>query len=80
MGEKIITTNIYRIQACDSIMCRQFYIGFTDFKLNNKRLADFTDYFSLDSFDEKKDKIILEYCLELEIKNLLNNIMLQLKH
>ena len=28
---KNITTNIYRIQACDSIMCGYFCIGFIDF-------------------------------------------------
>ena len=28
---KNIVTNIYRIQACNSIMCRYFCIGFIDF-------------------------------------------------
>ena len=28
--------NIYRIQACDSIMCRKFYIEFIDFMLKGK--------------------------------------------
>ena len=31
MGNKLITTNIYRIQAYDSIMCEYFYIEFIDF-------------------------------------------------
>ena len=31
IGNKDITTNIYRIKAYDSIMCGYFCIGFTDF-------------------------------------------------
>ena len=31
IGNKNITTNIYGIQAYDSIMCRYFCIGFIDF-------------------------------------------------
>ena len=31
IGNKNITTNIYIIQAYDSILCRNFYIGFIDF-------------------------------------------------
>ena len=31
MGNKLSTTNIYRIQAYDSIMCEYFYIEFIDF-------------------------------------------------
>ena len=34
IGNKNTTTNIYRIQAYDSIMCRYFCIGFIDFMLN----------------------------------------------
>ena len=30
------STNIYRIQAYDSIMCRHFFIGFIDFMLKGK--------------------------------------------
>ena len=31
IGNKNIMTNIYRMQACDSIMCGRFCIGFIDF-------------------------------------------------
>ena len=31
IGNKTITTNIYRIQAYHSIMCRYFCVGFIDF-------------------------------------------------
>ena len=35
---KNIKTNIFRIQACDSIMCGYFCIGFIDFMLAGKTL------------------------------------------
>ena len=36
IGNKNVITNIYRIQPFDSIMCRCFHIGFTDFMLKSK--------------------------------------------
>ena len=36
VGNKIITTNIYRMLAYDSIICGYFWVGFIDFML--KRL------------------------------------------
>ena len=36
-------TNIFRMQAYDSIMCRYFCIGFIDFLFKGKSLADFTN-------------------------------------
>ena len=36
IGNKNIKTNIFRIQAYDSIMCRYFCIGFIDFMLSGK--------------------------------------------
>ena len=42
IGNKNIKTNIFRIQAYDSIMCGCFCIGFIDFKLTGKTLTDFT--------------------------------------
>ena len=45
-----IVTNIFRIQAHDSIMCRYFYIGFIDFMLKGNSLTDFTNPFSPDNF------------------------------
>ena len=41
-GNKNIVTNIYRIQACDSLMFGYFYNWFTDFMLKGKSLVDYT--------------------------------------
>ena len=46
IGNKNIKTNIFRIQAYDSIMCKYFCIGFIDFMLVRKTLNDFTNFFS----------------------------------
>ena len=40
-----ITTNIFRIQAYDSIMCGYFCIGFIDFMLAGKTLTEYTNLF-----------------------------------
>ena len=45
-NNKNITTNIFRIQAYDSIMCGYFCIGFIDFMLAGKTLTEFTNLFS----------------------------------
>ena len=55
-----ITTNIYRIQAHDSIMCGYFYIGFIDLLLKGKRFLEYTNLFSPNNY-EKNDKIMLKY-------------------
>ena len=47
---KNITTNIFRIQAYDSIMCGYFCIGFIDFMLAGKTLTEFTNLFSPNNF------------------------------
>ena len=47
---KNIKTNIFRIQAYDSIMCGYFCIGFINFMLKEKTLTDFTNLFSSDHF------------------------------
>ena len=49
-GNKNIKTNIFRIQAYDSIMCRYFGIGFIDFMLAGKTLTEFTNLFSPNNF------------------------------
>ena len=42
-----IKTNIFRIQAYDSIMCSQFCIGFFDYMLTGKKKVNrFTNLFS----------------------------------
>ena len=43
---KNILTNIYRIQAYDSIMCGYLCIGFINFMFNGKSLTDYTNLFS----------------------------------
>ena len=58
-NEKIIT-NIYRIQAYDSIMCGYFCIGFINFMFNGNSLTDYIGLFSPNDF-LKKDDIILKY-------------------
>ena len=60
INNKNIKTNIFRIQAYDSIMCRYFCIGFIDFMLAGKTLTEFTNLFSPNNF-KKNDDIILNY-------------------
>ena len=54
ISNKNIKTNIFRIQAYDSIMCGHFCIGFIDFMLDFmlaiKTLTDFTNLFSPNNF------------------------------
>ena len=50
IGNKNIKTNIFRIQAYDSIMCEYFCIGFIDFMLAGKTLTEFTNLFSPNNF------------------------------
>ena len=57
---KDIITNIFRIQANDSIMCGYFCIGFFDFMLAGKTLAEYTNLFSPNNF-KKNDDMILDY-------------------
>ena len=59
-NNKNITTNIFRIQAYDSIMCGYFCIGFTDFMFSGKTLTEYTNLFSPNNF-QKNDDIILNY-------------------
>ena len=59
-GNSTITTNIYRIQANDLIICGYIYIGFIDFMLKGKSLLDSPNLFSPKEY-EMNDKIILKY-------------------
>ena len=59
-NNKNIRTNIFRIQAYDSIMRGYFCIGFIDFMLAGKTLTVYTNLFSPNNF-EKNDDIILNY-------------------
>ena len=53
-------TNIFRVQANDSVMCGYFFIGFIDFMLAGKKLTDYANLFSPHDF-KKSDHIILSY-------------------
>ena len=55
IGNKNIKTNIFRIQAYDSIMCGYFCIGFIDFMLAGKTLTDFANLFSSNNFKINDD-------------------------
>ena len=55
-----ITTNIFKIQAYNSIMFQYFCIGFIGFMLAGKTLTDFTNLFSPNNL-KKIDNIILNY-------------------
>ena len=59
INNKNIKTNIFRIQAYDSIMCGYFCIGFIDFMLAGKT-AQHKNLFSPNNF-KKNDDIILNY-------------------
>ena len=63
IGNKNIKTNIFRVQASNSIRCGYFCIGFIDFMFENKKLTDFTSFFSSYDF-EKNGSIILSYLKE----------------
>ena len=61
IGNKNIITNIYRIQAYDSIRCRYSCIGFINFMLKFKSLyKEYTNLFSPSEY-ENNEKIILKY-------------------
>ena len=46
IGNKNIITNIFRIQAYDSIMCGYFCIGLISFMFNGNSLTDYANLFS----------------------------------
>ena len=64
IGNKILETNIFKVQAYNSVMCGYFCAGFIDFMLKDKSLTDFTNLFSPSDFKKKQkknDDIILNY-------------------
>ena len=56
-------TNIFRIQAYNPIMCGYFCIGFIDFMLEGKTLAEYTNLFSPNNFS-KNDSLFLNYFMD----------------
>ena len=62
IDNKNIITNIFRIQAYDSVIGGYFCIGFINFIFNGNSLTDFTNLFSPNDF-KKNDDVILNYFL-----------------
>ena len=60
LQNKTIKTNMFRIQAYDSVMCWYFCIGFIDFMFQRENLTEYTNLFSPYGF-KKNDNIILIY-------------------
>ena len=56
-GNTDIKSNIFRIQAYDSIMCGYFCIEFINYMLKGKTLLDYTNLFSPHDF-KKNDQVI----------------------
>ena len=74
IGHKNIKTNIFTIQADNSIMCGYFSMRFTDFMLAGKSLIDYTSLFSPHNF-KKNDNMILSYLKKTEyLKSLFKKI------
>ena len=67
ISNKNIKTNIFRIQAYDSILCGYSCIGFINFMLAGKTLTGFTNLFSPNNF-KKNDDIILNYFYDQSLK------------
>ena len=57
IGNKNIISNIFRLQAHDSIMCGYYCIEFINYMLKGKTLLDYTTLFSPNDF-KKNDQII----------------------
>ena len=63
INNRNIKTNIFKIQAYNSVMCAYFCIGFIDFMFKEKTLTEYTNLFSPTNNFEKNDDIILKYFL-----------------
>ena len=59
INNKNIKTNIFRLQAYDSVMCGYFCNGFIDFMFKGKTLTEYANLFSPNDF-QKNDDIILK--------------------
>ena len=57
IGNSDVKSNIFRIQACDSIMCGYFCIEFINYMLKGKTLLDSTNLLSSNDF-KKNDRVI----------------------
>ena len=61
INHKNIKTNIFRVQAYDSVMCLYFCIGFIDFMFKGKTLTGYTNLFSPNNFKKNYDIILIFY-------------------
>ena len=61
-------SNIFGIQAYDSIMCGYFWIGFIGFIFKGKSLTNFTNLLLTHKF-EKNDKLTMKLCFEIKYKH-----------
>ena len=57
IGNENIKSNIFRLQACDSIMRGYYCIEFINYMLKGKTLLDYTNLFSANDF-KKNDQVI----------------------
>ena len=57
IGNNYIKSNIFRIQAYDSIMCGYFCMEFINYMLKSKTFLDYTNLFSPNDF-KKNDQVI----------------------
>ena len=57
IGNNDIKSNIFRIQAYNSIMCGYFCIEFINYMLKGKTVLDYTNLFSPNDF-KKNDQVI----------------------
>ena len=62
INNKNIITNIFRIQAYDSVMCGYYCNGFINYIFMGKSLTNYTNHFSPNDFKKNED-IILNYFL-----------------
>ena len=63
INNKNVKTDIFRIQAYDSITCGYFCIGFIDFMLVGKTLTEYKNIFSPNNF-KINDDIILNFFID----------------
>ena len=57
IGNKNIKSNLFRLQAYDSIMCGYYCVEFINYMLKGKTLLDYTNLFSPNDF-KNNDKVI----------------------
>ena len=65
-------TNIFWIQVYDSVLCRSFCIGFTDFIPKGKSLTHFTNIFSPNNFEKTILKMV--ECNSIRAHNIYSNL------